>query len=137
MAIEFVVSTFITATPEEIYTTWLSSEGHSEMTGGSATISSEVGDQFEAWDGYISGRNIVLEYGKRIVQSWRTTEFSDDEPDSYIEIILEAIGDQTKLTLHHTGLPPHGKQYEQGWVDSYFEPMQEYFVGKINTHKVE
>jgi activator of HSP90 ATPase len=129
MAIEFTVSVFIPASPEEIYSAWMSSEGHSLMTGGSANISSDVGGEFEAWDGYIHGKNLELEYGKRIVQSWRTTEFSDDESDSRIEITLEAVGDQTKLTLHHTGLPPHGGQYEQGWIESYFEPMLEYFAG--------
>ena len=134
MAIEFIVSTLIPASPEEIYKAWLSSDGHTEMTGGSAILSSEVGAEFTAWDGYIQGRNLELEYGKRIVQSWRTTEFSDDDPDSCIEISLEAVGDQTKLTLHHTGLPPHGGQYEQGWEESYFEPMREYFTGRSITH---
>ena len=46
-----------------------------------------------------------------------------------IEITLEAVGDLTKLTLLHTELPPHGMQYEQGWVENYFEPMIEYFSG--------
>jgi activator of HSP90 ATPase len=130
MAIEFVVSTIIPASPEEIYHTWLSSVGHSDMTGSPASISTEVGSEFDAWDGYIHGRNLALEPDKRIVQSWRTSEFSADEPDSRIEITLEPVGNQTKLTLKHTGLPPHGRQYEQGWVESYFEPMKEYFKGR-------
>ena len=129
MAIEFVVSALIPAIPKEIYTAWLSSEGHTQMTGGSATVSAEVGGEFNAWDGYIRGRNLELEFGKRIVQSWRTVEFEEDEADSRIEITLEPYGDQTKLILKHTGLPPHGGQYEQGWVDNYFEPMEEYFGG--------
>ena len=131
MAIEFIVSAIIPATPQEIYTTWLSSEGHGAMTGSLASVSAKVGGEFDAWDGYIHGKNLELDPGKRIVQSWRTTEFSDDEPDSRIEITLELFGDQTKLTLRHTGLPPHGGQYEQGWVESYFEPMQEYFSSRI------
>jgi uncharacterized protein YndB with AHSA1/START domain len=130
MAIEFVIETMISATPQEIYTAWLSSEGHSEMTGGSASMSDEVGAEFDAWDGYIQGINLELEYGKRIVQSWRTTEFAEDEPDSRLEITLEPVGKQTRLILRHTGLPPHGKQYEQGWVENYFEPMQDYFRAK-------
>ena len=129
MAIEFVVSALIPASPEEIYKAWLSSEGHTHMTGSPASVSAEVGGEFEAWDGYIHGRNLELEHGKRIVQAWRTTEFNDDESDSRIEITLEPVGDETKVTLKHTGLPPHGEQYEQGWVESYFEPMKEYFGG--------
>jgi activator of HSP90 ATPase len=91
-----------------------------------------VGGEFEAWDGYIRGSNLELDDAKRIVQSWRTLEFNDDEPDSRLEILLEPVGNQTKLTLRHTGLPPNGGQYEQGWVENYFEPMKEYFTG-LNT----
>jgi activator of HSP90 ATPase len=130
MAIEFVISALIPANPQEVYAAWLSSEGHSQMTGNPASASAEVGGEFEAWDGYIRGRNLELEYAKRIVQSWRTVEFNDDDPDSRLEITLEPIGEQTKLTLTHTGLPAHGGQYEQGWVESYFEPMKAYFAGK-------
>ena len=127
MAIEFEVSALIPASPEVVYEAWLDSEGHTKMTGGEAKVSSEVGGEFEAWDGYIQGRNLELEYGKRIVQSWRTSEFADDEADSRIEVTFDREGDGTKVTLRHTNLPPHGEQYEQGWVDSYFVPMQEYF----------
>jgi hypothetical protein len=32
------------------------------------------------------------------------------------------------VTLVHTDLPPgQGVQYEAGWKDNYFEPMQAYF----------
>ncbi len=127
MAIDFVVSAVIPASPEEVYHAWLSSEGHSGMTGSPASISDQVGDEFTAWDGYIHGKNLELEPHSRIVQSWRTSEFSASEPDSRIEITLVPVGTKTKLTLHHTGLPPHGGQYEEGWVESYFEPMKEYF----------
>ncbi len=130
MTIEFTLSTIIAATPLEVYDAWMSSEGHSAMTGSPAIISASVGGEFEAWDGYIHGRNLELIPGKRIVQAWRTTEFSADEPDLRIDIVLEAQGEQTRLTLHHTGLPPHGGQYEQGWVDAYFEPMQAYFEAR-------
>jgi len=135
MAIEFTVSTLLPATPEEVYQAWLSSEGHSQMTGSPAKVSAQVGGEFTAWDGYIHGKNLELRRGKRIVQAWRTSEFSTSEPDSRIEISLEAVGDQTRLTLHHTGLPPHGGQYEQGWAESYFEPMQEYFMSRKAGHK--
>ena len=132
---EFEVSTFIQAPPEEIYKAWLDSEGHANMTGGSASVSAEVGGEFEAWDGYIRGRNLELEYGKRIVQSWRTMEFSEDEEDSQIEVTFEWMEDGTKVTLRHTKLPADGGQYEQGWVDNYFKPMKEYFESGRYHHQ--
>jgi activator of HSP90 ATPase len=129
MTIEFNVSAVIKAPAKKIYDAWLNSEGHARMTGGSARVSDKVGAEFEAWDGYIRGKNLILEPGKRIVQSWRTSEFSGDEKDSRIEVTFEKAEEGTKVTIHHTNLPPHGKQYKQGWIDNYFEPMKKYFKG--------
>ena len=124
---EFKLKTIIKSSPEEIYTTWLSSEGHSKMTGGIASISDKIGDNFTAWDGYIEGKNLELEKNNRIFQSWRTSEFEDDEEDSQIEILLNEVDGQTELTLIHTNLPEHGEQYKSGWENHYFKPMNEYF----------
>lgn len=128
MSLEFEVSTVIPASPDEIYRAWLDSEGHSAMTGSAAKVSDQIGDSFEAWDGYISGTNLELEPGKRILQAWRTVEFAGGEEDSLLELILEPADGGAKLTLRHSQLPPHGAQYEQGWIDSYFEPMKAYFA---------
>ena len=128
--IEFEISDLISASPKEVYKAWLTSEKHSEMTGGLAKVSAEVGDTFEAWDGYIRGRNLVLEAPKRIIQQWRTSEFAEGEKDSLLEIFLEEENEGTRITIRHSELPEHGMQYKQGWVDSYFNPMKEYFGNK-------
>jgi len=75
MSIEFEISEMIPASPDVIYDAWLNSEEHSQMTGGTAKVSAELGDMFEAWDGYIHGKNFELEKSKRILQCWRTSEF--------------------------------------------------------------
>lgn len=124
---EFTTKTTIKASAKEIYTTWLSSKGHSEMTGGVASISEKVGDHFSAWDGYIKGRNIELEPNKRIFQSWRTSQFEEHEKDSQIEILLNEANGQTELILIHTGVPKSGEHYKEGWENHYFTPMKEYF----------
>jgi activator of HSP90 ATPase len=127
MALDFEVSTILPLSPQELYDAWLDSKQHSKMTGAKAKVSAREGDTFQAWDGYITGKNLKLEPGKRIVQAWRTSEFADDEEDSQIEITFKPLNEGTKLILRHTKLPPHGEIYEQGWVDSYFNPMREYF----------
>ena len=88
MPYTFTLTATIPASPEEIYQAWLDSIGHSEMTGGEATTSDEVGAEVSAWDGYISGRNLHLVPGERIVQSWRTTKFTEDHEDSVITVSL-------------------------------------------------
>lgn len=127
MALSFDVSTTIPAPPGRIYDAWLDSKSHSAMTGAGAIVSDKPGGVFQAWDGYIEGRNLELEPGRRIVQAWRTVEFSDDEPDSRLEITFQAVQGGTLVTIHHSELPPHGMQYEQGWRESYFDPMLAYF----------
>ncbi len=126
---EFTLSIKIEASPEEVYSSWLDSEKHSQMTGGEATISNKIGEHFSAWDGYIEGKNIDLDPNKRILQSWRTGDFEESEKDSVIEILFKDINGQTELTLIHSQLPEHGEQYRKGWEDHYFNPMKEYFSG--------
>ena len=126
---QFELKATFSASPQTIYDTWLDSEGHSNMTGAEASITSNIGDEFTAWDGYISGKNVQLEPGKKIIQAWRTTEFADDDPDSVVEITFEANEEGTLLTLKHSNLSEEGEQYIKGWEDYYFAPMAEYFGG--------
>ena len=125
----FTLTTTIPASPQEIYEAWLDSVVHSEMTGGEASMSDETGAQVSAWDGYITGRNLELVPGERIVQSWRTTQFTDEHEDSQIIVTLKAVVDGTLLTLEHTNVPDAQKSYEEGgWQKHYFDPMKEYFA---------
>jgi activator of HSP90 ATPase len=126
---EFTLTTTIQAPAKEIYLAWLSSEGHTNMTGADAEISDQAGDSFTAWDGYIEGKNILLEPYRRIVQSWRTSEF-EGASDSQVEVLLQEEEGNTILTLIHTQLPADGEQYIKGWQDFYFEPMKTYFAHK-------
>jgi len=124
---EFILKKSFNTTAKKIYKTWLSSEGHTKMTGGSAIISDIIGDKFTAWDGYIEGKNIDLEPNKRILQTWRTSQFKEDEEDSKIEVLLNEVDGKTELTLIHTNLSESGEHYKNGWQDHYFEPMSKYF----------
>jgi uncharacterized protein YndB with AHSA1/START domain len=125
--LEFEVSTRIDAAPETVYAAWLDPHQHSMMTGGHADVNDEVGAAFSAWDGYIQGVTLDLEPGARILQRWRTSEFAEDEEDSLLEIRFDAEDGGTRVTIHHSQLPPHGEIYEQGWITSYFEPMKSFF----------
>jgi activator of HSP90 ATPase len=128
MGLQFTASALIPAEPCVVYAAWLSSETHGAMTGAAATCSAEAGGRFHAWDGYIHGHNLELQENKRITQSWRTQDFSPDEPDSRVVITLEADGAGTRVTIVHSDLPDHGMRYLQGWADFYFSPMTEHFT---------
>jgi len=116
-------------TSDRIYEAWLDSQAHGLFTGSPAKIDPRVGGDFTAWDGYISGQTLALEPCRRILQSWRTTEFPPEAPDSMLEVLIEDVNQGARLTLHHTLIPDgQADQYREGWEDFYFKPMLEYFT---------
>jgi activator of HSP90 ATPase len=132
----FTISAAFPVPPATVYAAWLNSRRHSLMTGGTAICSARVGGAFSAWDGYISGKNIELEPDRRIVQSWRTTEFAENDMDSRLEIIIAATKRGCILTLKHSNIPPgQAEEYRQGWKKHYFGPMLKYLISKNSPKK--
>ena len=122
---EMTLSATFPVPPERLFRDWLDSAAHSAITGSPALIDPWVGGQFRTWDGYIYGKTLEMQPGKRILQSWRTTDFSQDAPDSLIEVLFESSADGTLLTIRHTRIPPgQAEEYANGWREFYFEPMQ-------------
>jgi len=115
------------ATPETVYQALMCSEKHTSFTGAPATISSDVGGEFACHDGVISGRNIELEPGKRIVQAWRAA-FWDEGVYSIVRYELTSDGDGgTKLVLDHAGYPEGmGEGLASGWQTRYWEPLEKF-----------
>lgn len=125
---ESVRHLFIVAAPvAKVYSAWLDSIEHSQMTGGEAHCNDVEGDDFTAWDGYITGKNISLTPNSLIQQSWRTSEFDDKDEDSKLELQFKECEDGCEITLVHTNIPQGQTQYENGWIESYINPMRQYF----------
>jgi activator of HSP90 ATPase len=124
----FELSIILPCKPEEIYAAWLSTAGHAALTGSPAQVDGKIGGEFSAWDGYIFGKTLEMDPPRRIVQAWRTSEFSITAPDSRVELLFEAVPEGTRLTLIHSDMPEDQvEEYRQGWDDFYFKPMREYF----------
>jgi len=126
----FTLSEVFKSTAAEIYNAWLSTDGHSTITGSNAKVDGTIGGKFTAWDGYIFGTTLELTSNQRIVQAWRTSEFADDAPDSRLEVIFEDVEDGAKVILTHSDMPEDQMDgYRQGWEDFYFKPMRAYYGG--------
>ena len=131
MTYDFKLSCTLSAVPQAVYDAWLDSAAHGAMTGGAAK-SPALGGPYSAWDGYITGKTLELIPGKRIVQSWRTSEFGAGDPDSTITVYLEPTKGGARLTLTHSGVPDGQTSYENGgWQDNYFTPRSLLPVGKV------
>jgi len=125
----FSVSDLMPVSPERVFRAWLDGRQHTAMTGGAATAEPRAGSPHTAWDGYIRGKTIEIEPYRRIVQTWRTTEFTGKHADSRLEVLLDPAPGGTRITLNHTVVPAgQAKSYHQGWKDHYFKPMKKYFA---------
>lgn len=109
----------IPAAPEEVYDAFMDEAKHADFTGAKAKIENKVGGKFEVWDGYGSGKNIELVQGKKIVQTWRASDWPKDQ-ESSITLRLEKKDGQTELEFSQENIPDDfADEVKQGWQDYY------------------
>lgn len=125
----FKIMEVFPSSPDIIYKAWLDSGVHAQIIKSSADIEPKIKGKFIIWDNYISGITIELIPNKKIVQTWRTTDFPVESPDSKLELIFKKTKEGTELTLIHSNIPDgQGETYKQGWMDYYFKPLQEFLA---------
>jgi activator of HSP90 ATPase len=115
----------ISATPEEIYIALTNPFTIELWTGEPAEMSTEPGSEFSMWEGSITGKNLEFEEGKKIVQQW----YFDGQPEaSIVTIKLHPDKNATSVELKHTNIPDiEYTDIAEGWDDSYFGPLEEFF----------
>lgn len=123
------VSGLIPASPKVIYEAWLDSQAHSYFTGSKATVEARIGGKHTTWNGEAFGEILELDPGKRIVESWVSTDFPEGSEASRVEVLLEdRAGGSTEIIFVHSNLPEgFGPLYESNWLDRYLMPMRIYF----------
>ena len=110
--------------PHEVYDAIMDSKKHAKFTDGPATISRKVGGKFIIYGGDINGTNLELIPDRKIVQSWRYSDWPESHY-SKATFLFKAIPAGTRLIFTQTGVPQD--KYEdisQGWRDYYWEPMK-------------
>ena len=88
----------IDATPEAVFEVLTDAAKFKAMTGGKATkISREPGGSISMFDGYVSGRQVELTPGKRVVQAWRGANW----PEGVYSIVrFELTKDRRRHQAH-------------------------------------
>lgn len=135
----FELETVIAAPPEKVYAAWIDPKLHAAFTGSPATVEPWVGGRFTAHDGYIHGINLELSPARRIVQTWRSSEFPLGSPDSRLAVELSpAEGGGTLIKLLHSNIPNgQSKTYRTGWATFYFKPLARFFEPKVPASKAQ
>lgn len=121
--------TLIPATPDEVYDAFMEAKKHSAFTGSKATSDPKIGGEFTAWDGYISGGNLELVKGKKIVQEWSSTDWPDKFPPSRLELTFKEAKGGTEISMIHSNVPAEqADDLAEGWNEFYWKPLKEYFT---------
>jgi uncharacterized protein YndB with AHSA1/START domain len=94
-----------------------------------ARISLEPGGAFTLFGSYITGRQLELEPGVRIVQVWRSAGW---RPHAYSIARFEIAdhADGAKLVFDHVGFPNDDAEgLAAGWREHYWTPMAKVLAG--------
>lgn len=121
---------YFDAAPHAVFEALLDAKKHTAFTGDTATIDRKVGGTFSVFGGYAMGKNERIEKDKVIAQTWRTTDFREDEADSIVEFRLAKQGHGTRLLFVQRNVPDRlAKDLRQGWIEFYWTPLKAYLEG--------
>lgn len=115
-------------TPEQFYDAYMNEEKRAKYTEGATSISPEEGGTFSCHGGTITGRNIELAAGKRIVQAWRVAGWPDGMYTT-VQFELSESDGKTQLVMDHYGVPDAFEEgVSSGWHARYWEPLKKFLA---------
>lgn len=117
------------APPAVIYDLLADSKKHSAVTGKRATISRKIGGTFSASGNEVSGINVDLVPGQRIVQAWRHRRFPDGIFSMAAVTLTPTADGGTELVLTHRGVPKDLiPETELSWREQYWSRIKAFLA---------
>jgi uncharacterized protein YndB with AHSA1/START domain len=90
---------------------------------GPAKMDAAEGGEFSLWDGDIHGSNTKVVKERVLEQDW----YGHDHPERkyHVSFTLSSDEDTTMVHLLHADIPDEEvKDFEDGWLDYYFNPIK-------------
>ena len=120
-------SFFIKANREEIFNALTNPLALELWTGYPAVMEPKAGMEFSLWEGDITGRNLEIVNGEKIVQEWF---FDDTKNSSVVKLELEDEKNGTRIHLLHTNVPDDAfNNIDYGWKEYFFGALKKYLEG--------
>jgi uncharacterized protein YndB with AHSA1/START domain len=117
----------IKADPATVYDLLADSRKHSAFTGRKAIISRKIGGTFSIGASDVTGINVDLVPGRRIVQAWRHRRFPEGVFSMAAVTLMPTSDGGTELVLVHRGVPKELiPETEQAWRDQYWSKIKAY-----------
>lgn len=117
------------ASPTTVYNLLADSSKHTAVTGRKATISRKIGGTFSVGGNDVSGVNVDLVPGKRIVQAWRHRRFPSGIFSMAAVTLTPTADGGTELVLTHRGVPKDLiPETERAWREQYWSKIKAYLA---------
>ena len=125
-------SVTLPASAKKLYDMYITPRGHAAITGMPVKISSKPGSAFRAFDGSIFGTTLAVVPGRLIVQSWRSCNFGEADPDSTLILSFTPLkANSARIDLIHVNVPSVDYNgVRQGWTKYYWKPWRKHFTRK-------
>lgn len=113
------------ASPDVVYECLADSRQHTKLTGQKAAISRKAGGPFSARNGQVTGINVDLVPGERLVQAWRSKDFPVGIFSMATFQFSRGKSGGTELILTHRGVPKDLiPKVEKDWKNIYWEKLR-------------
>ena len=120
-------SVLLPAPAPELFRMYMDAKEHRAITGAPVVISDSAGSAFRAFGGVLTGTMLQVVRPRLIVQSWRSSPFRSEDPDSTLILCFTEQGDKGRIDLVHLDVPDHDLEgVRTGWEERYFAPWRAY-----------
>ena len=127
-------SVVLPATPDRLFDMYLDPTSHAAFTGAPVTIGAEAGSAFSAFNGVLTGHIIETVRPRLIVQAWRSSQFTPEDPDSILVLSFAREGDGGRIDLVHVNVPDQDHDgVNAGWEKYYWIPWRKYLEHASTT----
>ena len=100
---------------------------HEAITGAPVEIGPKAGAPFRAFDGVVQGTILTGVKPILVIQSWRSTAFNEDDPDSTLILCFRPEDGHGRIDLVHLDVPGHDYYGgTDGWEKDYWSPWRSY-----------
>ena len=107
---------------------YLSPKSHARITGAPVRIGKQAGARFSAFGGELSGTMLATVPDRLIVQSWRSCNFKESDPDSILILSFTPVGkNSARIDLVHVNVAKQDhKGVAEGWPSYYWKPWRKF-----------
>ncbi len=129
---QYTVRVVIDASPASVFRALTDARQFRAWSGQAGRAPKRIGGAFSWFDGWVTGRVLAFEEGKRLSVTWSVSEWPKDTRASIVKMVFTGTSKRTVVRLQHTGLPNarESASHKKGWEEFVFGPMRAHLAGR-------